>query len=119
MGNMKKYDKRIWGEYTVLDYTEFSENEKALTKHIVIEAGKNVSYQRHEHRREIWTVIQGVGEVVLDGEKRKMQKGDVIFVAQGVKHTVKAISELHFIEVQMGDELSEEDIERFEYNWEA
>lgn len=29
---------------------------------------------------------------------------------------VKAISELHIIEVQIGDKLIEEDIERFEWN---
>ena len=30
----------------------------------------------------------------------------------------KAIEELHIIEVQIGDELIEEDIERFEWEWE-
>lgn len=29
----------------------------------------------------------------------------------------KAIDELHIIEVQIGDELVEEDIERFEWDW--
>ena len=30
---------------------------------------------------------------------------------------IKAIDELHIIEVQIGDELIEEDIERFEWDW--
>lgn len=33
------------------------------------------------------------------------------------KHAVKAVTELHIIEVQVGDELTEDDIERLEWDW--
>lgn len=38
-------------------------------------------------------------------------------IRKGAKHAVKAISDLTFIEVQSGDLLVEEDIERFNYKW--
>jgi mannose-1-phosphate guanylyltransferase len=33
-------------------------------------------------------------------------------------HAIKAVSDLRLIEVQIGEELTEEDIERFEWEWE-
>jgi mannose-1-phosphate guanylyltransferase len=35
-----------------------------------------------------------------------------------VKHAVKALTDLRFIEVQSGDDLIEEDIDRYEFSWE-
>ena len=71
----------------------------------------------HSHRTEMWTVAEGKGTLVPDGETRVIQKGDTAFTEHGAKHAVKADSELHFIEVQVGDELTEEDIERFDWDW--
>lgn len=44
--------------------------------------------------------------------------GDVVCIHKGHKHAVKAVTDLHFVEVQMGDRLIEEDIERFDFDWE-
>ena len=55
--------------------------------------------------------------MVLDDEIRKVRKGEVVSIRKGQKHAVKATADLHIIEVQMGDKLFEEDIERFDWNW--
>lgn len=112
------YEKRFWGEYKVLDYVQYGDNEKSLTKHLMIENQKYISYQRHLHRREVWTVVNGEGEVILDGVRKKVKKGDVIQVEKGMKHTIRGEKNLHIVEVQIGSELTEEDIERFESVWE-
>ena len=39
------------------------------------------------------------------------------YIRPGMKHAIKADCELHIIEVQVGDELTEEDIERLEWDW--
>ncbi|MCH5229708.1 MAG: mannose-1-phosphate guanylyltransferase, partial [Muribaculaceae bacterium] len=57
------------------------------------------------------------GEIVLDGERKPVKRGDVINIPKGQKHALKAISSLTFIEVQHGSNLIEEDIERFPYEW--
>ncbi len=111
------YEERRWGEYKVVDEVEFADGYKALTKQLLIKAGKNISYQVHRHRDEVWTFIEGEGRLILDGVESKVERGTTICIKQGVKHAVKAITDLRFIEVQSGDLLVEEDIERFEWEW--
>lgn len=38
-----------------------------------------------------------------------------VYIHKGQKHVVKAVTDLHFIEVQTGDVLEENDIERMEW----
>jgi mannose-1-phosphate guanylyltransferase len=111
------YEERRWGEYKVVDTIEFPDGHKALTKQLVIRAGKNISYQVHHHRDEVWTFIDGEGLLVLDDVVTKVTRGDVINIKKGVRHAVRAISDLRFIEVQSGDKLVEDDIERFDWKW--
>lgn len=110
------YEKRIWGEYKVLDYNNQPDGENSLTKHLLIKAGQHLSYQRHKHRSEIWTFISGKGRLIIDDEVREVSRGDHVYIRPGVKHAIEAAGEdLHIIEVQIGSELTEEDIERFDW----
>ncbi len=110
-------EERRWGEYKVVDTAEFSDGYKSLTKQLKIKSGKSISYQVHRHRDEVWTFIDGEGELVLDDIRSVISRGDTITIKKGVKHAVRAISELTFIEVQSGNLLAEEDIEQFDYKW--
>lgn len=110
------YERRRWGEYRVLDLSVYPDGHRSLTKELVVESGKQLSYQRHFHRMEVWTVVSGTGEVVLNGEVSGVDAGSVILIAPGLMHAVRACTEMRVIEVQMGDFLVEEDIERFG-NW--
>ena len=112
------YEERRWGEYRVLDYTQYEDKTKSLTKHLMIEEGKSISYQCHLHRDEIWTVVDGEGKLLVDGQVKEVKRGDVAYIVAGRKHALYATKDLHFIEVQIGKELIEDDIERFEWNWE-
>jgi mannose-1-phosphate guanylyltransferase len=111
------YEERRWGWYKVLDYTKYDDGNEVLTKRISIFAGKNLSYQFHDKRNEIWTIVNGHGEILIDGFLRKVSSGDVVEIPSGVKHAIKAISDLEIIEVQRGSELIEEDIIRLEHKW--
>lgn len=114
------YEERRWGTYKVIDRHETADRQsRSLTKHLCIKAGKNISYQRHSYRDEVWTFVEGKGILVIDGETKEIQQGDVVYIRKGQKHAVKALTDLHFVEVQMGDRLVEEDIERFEWNWQG
>jgi mannose-1-phosphate guanylyltransferase len=103
------YEERRWGEYKVIDTIECADGHRALTKQLVIKAGKNISNQVHNHRDEVWTFV--------DGKVQTVTRGDVINIKKGTKHAVKAITDLRFIEVQSGDTLIEEDILRFDWTW--
>ena len=111
------YEERRWGTYKVLSDVEYDEGVRALTKTITLKAGKNISYQIHHHRDEVWTVVDGEGIFVLDGERRDIKRGDVCVIRREQLHAIKAVTELTFIEVQLGYPLVEEDIERFDYTW--
>lgn len=111
------YEERRWGSYRVLDSTTYSDGCMSLTKVIQIKSGRYISYQIHNNREEVWTVVDGEGVVVLDGERRNVSRGDVVVIKQGQKHAIKATTDLQIVEVQMGSSLVEEDIERFEWEW--
>lgn len=111
------YEERRWGTYRVLDDTIYADGNHALTKSITLKEGKNISYQIHHHRAETWTFVQGEGIFVLDGVERRVKAGDTVHIPVEHYHAIKALTELTFIEVQCGNPLIEEDIERFEWEW--
>ena len=111
------YESRQWGEYKVLSQESNGAGMCSLEKLLIINKGKQLSYQRHAYRSEVWMVTEGTGEVVLDGEVQPVARGSVISVSAGKKHAVRAIDELHIFEVQLGSDLVEEDIERFGFYW--
>ena len=112
------YERRDWGEYRVLDYKVHKDEKNSLTKELVIAPDQHISYQRHKHRTEVWTFTEGEGDLILEGKVIRVRRGDVAVIKAGMKHAIKAIDgELHIIEVQIGDELTEEDIERIDWDW--
>ncbi len=111
------YEERRWGNYRVLDNTTYSDGYMSLTKVLHLKSGRYISYQIHEHRQEVWTIVDGEGIVVLDGVMSRVSRGDVVAIKKGQKHAIKAVSDLQIVEVQMGDSLVEEDIRRFDWEW--
>lgn len=111
------YEERRWGTYKVIDSIEFEDGFCALTKQLTLNPGCSISYQKHNCRDEVWTFIAGEGEIVIDGERKPVKRGDVIQIAKGHLHALRATTPLTFIEVQEGSNLIEEDIERFPYEW--
>lgn len=112
------FEEKRWGWYRVLEYKVQSAGREVLTKRLCIYAGKNVSYQYHHNRREVWVIVAGEGEFILDGVLSMIKAGDVIDIPVGAKHGIKAIQDLEMIEVQLGSKLEEEDIVRLSFDWE-
>lgn len=111
------YEERRWGEYKVIDSISFPDGFCALTKQLNIHPGCSISYQRHSFREEIWTFVDGEGEIVVDGERRPVRRGDVVRIARRQLHALRAVTPLTLIEVQQGSNLVEDDIERFDFTW--
>ena len=119
------YEERRWGTYRVLDDSYYDRvypdgtrrSRHALTKSITLKEGKNISYQIHHHRSETWTFVEGEGIFVLDGYEQRVKAGDTVIIPVEHWHSIKALTELTFIEVQSGNPLVEEDIERKEWKW--
>jgi mannose-1-phosphate guanylyltransferase len=111
------YEEREWGEYKVLDYVAYGDGTSSLTKSLYIKAGKSISYQSHAIRDEIWTIVDGTGDLLIDGHVRNVRRGDVAYIVKGQKHAIRAITDLRLIEVQIGLELVETDIQRYDWKW--
>lgn len=104
--------KRPWGIYSNI----YEKEDGFKVKRISVNPGQKLSLQLHHRRAEHWVVVQGEGIVQLDDEFKNVKKGDHIYIKVEQKHRIECTSEepLIFIEVQIGDYLGEDDIERFE-----
>ncbi|KZE69016.1 hypothetical protein AWM68_01750 [Fictibacillus phosphorivorans] len=113
-----RYVEKWWGNYKILEKSMTNEGKQSLTKIINVLPGCNISYQWHKERQEIWTIVSGTGEFILNDQLTSIKTGDVLQIAKGSRHAVKAVTPLQIIEVQLGSLLSEEDITRITYSWE-
>ena len=85
-------------------------------KQFVVRPGSRLSLQRHRRRAEHWQVVRGEGTVTRGKEIVRLLPGESIDIPLGVLHRVESVGKenLVVIEVQMGDYVGEDDIERFE-----
>ncbi len=104
-------ENRPWGRFFVL-YSE----PRFKIKKIEVNPGERLSYQYHEKRSEVWTIIEGKGFLTLDGKTKTYKSGDTILIPKGKKHRVenKENKKLVFVEVQTGSYFGEDDIFRLE-----
>lgn len=109
---------RNWGFYKVLN-TYKTKEENIKIKYLKVMADKNISYQYHNFRDEIWHISSGNGIIIIDGKRKKITSGDIVKVKRGQKHSIKALTDLEIIEIQSGQKTVESDIVRLEKNWES
>jgi mannose-6-phosphate isomerase len=104
-------DQRPWGTFTVLD-----EGPGYKVKRIEVYPEKRLSYQKHSKRAEHWMVVAGKAKVTLDGSEISLSIGQTIDIAIGAAHRIENIGagNLIFIEIQRGDYLGEDDIQRLQ-----
>lgn len=102
---------RPWGYYLVLH-----EDIGYKVKQIVVKPGSRLSLQRHRRRAEHWQVVRGEAEVTRGKEILRLLPGRSIDIPLGALHRVESVGKetLVIIEVQMGEYVGEDDIERFE-----
>ena len=99
-----RFAEKSWGTYKVIDV-----HPGSMTIKVTLRAGNRMKYHSHEHRDEVWNVIEGKGRVVVDGVERQIQTGDVIQLPVGCKHTLIADTDMNVIEVQMGMDITQSD----------
>lgn len=103
-------ENRPWGTFKVL-----SEGPSYKIKELTVSAGGALSLQKHRHRSEFWTVISGEATVTLNNEIQTLTSQQSIHIPQQAIHCLenKGTEPLIIIELQYGDYLGEDDIERF------
>ena len=111
-------EDRIWGAF----YNLF-ESDDVKVKELIVDPGKGMSFQKHFKRSEIWLVSKG--SCVINYSKDSPDNRNSITLNKFDQYNVP-IEEwhqitnpfnqpCHIIEIQYGEAVIEEDIERVEY----
>ena len=84
-----------------------------LIKRLCIRAGQRISLQRHHHRSEHWVVVAGSGSLLCATQTIDAAAGTTLLIPCGALHRATAgAQDLLIVEVQRGELLREDDIER-------
>lgn len=103
--------ERPWGTYTVLE-----ENSHYKIKRIEVLPGQRLSLHKHHHRSEHWIVVSGSALVTCGEREFMVNVNESTFIPIGEQHRLQNPGKiaLVIIEVQSGEYLGEDDIVRFQ-----
>ena len=102
--------RRPWGAFQ-----QFATNEPVTVKIITVEPGHRLSLQRHEHRGELWQVLDVPIDVEVDGRTWSAEVGEQIWVPLGAVHRMANSGDRpgRLLEIAFGH-FDEDDIERLQ-----
>lgn len=111
------HGEQAWGYYQVLNYSAQSDGDATLIKNMVVYSKQSLKYRFHVLRDLIFMVVDGTGKVVLESEVSNIKRGDVIHIDRGHKYSIYADTDLSLIEVQIGKDLSDNDMVLCDWEW--
>lgn len=105
---------RPWGYYESIDH-----GDRYQVKRLTVKAGASLSLQLHHHRAEHWVVVSGTAKVTRGEETYILSENESTYIPVGTMHRLENPGKLmlEIIEVQSGSYLNEDDIVRFEDNY--
>jgi len=100
-----------WGSYQVLDV-----GEGFQVKRLTVHPGAALSLQAHNFRVEHWVVVTGTARVTVGDEIKILEKNEAVYIPPKARHRLENPGNvtMELIEVQLGSYLGEDDIIRFE-----
>ena len=102
---------RPWGWYRVID-----DSDDHKVKEIQVNPKSRLSLQSHSKRSEVWTVINGEAFVTINDKSFLLKLNESIFIPVESQHRLenKTDKPLNIIEIQTGTYFGEDDIRRYE-----
>jgi mannose-6-phosphate isomerase-like protein (cupin superfamily) len=96
-----------WGSSTLL---KTDARHQLLLLRIAPDAGLAAHY--HLHRRKRWIVLNGLLQLDIDGQTRRMRAGEIVEINEESVHALRNIGKIpaELYEVQMGEYFGDEDI---------
>ena len=81
---------------SILDATNAPVQNQSLAEASLPAGGET---QRHYHKlsEEIYFILDGQGEMEVDGEKQGVSPGDAILIGAGAWHQVSALTDIRFL----------------------
>ena len=103
--------QRPWGSFETVD-----EGPGFQVKRLTVRPGASISLQSHHHRAENWVIVKGTAKVTKDEDTFLLTEDQSIHIPIGGVHRLANPGSipLEVIEVQVGNYLGEDDIVRFE-----
>ncbi len=104
---------RPWGWYAIIHGTD---NSGYKVKKIGVSPKSRLSLQSHDRRSEHWVIIKGCARVQVGGDFLELRENQHVYIPKKTLHRMENIGdeEVEFIETQIGDYLGEDDIIRYE-----
>ena len=102
--------ERPWGQFQ-----QFVSNEQVTVKIITIQPGHRLSLQKHQHRGEMWQILDVPIDVTVGDKQWSAQPGEMVWVPCGATHRMgnSGREPGRLLEVAFGH-FDESDIERLE-----
>ena len=102
---------RPWGWYE-----QRGEGQRFQVKYLMVKPGAKLSLQSHHHRAEHWIVVSGTAEVVVDDKTFLLTENESTYIPLGARHRLGNPGRVPalLVEVQSGSYLGEDDIVRYE-----
>lgn len=94
------------GDFTTLVSPEELRGHGRLFSRIALEKGASIGEHDHTNDFEVYYILSGKGLVNDNGEEVVVEAGDVIYTADGAKHSIENIGDdvLDFLAVVLYDE---------------
>ena len=102
---------RPWGHYEIL-----AEGDAFKVKRLMVKPGAKLSLQMHQHRAEHWVVVCGEAEIINGDQVIRLTVNQSTYIPKRTRHRLAnpGNTPLYVIEVQSGEYLGEDDIQRFD-----
>lgn len=102
---------RPWGSFRII-----GDGDGFQVKEIVVNEGGILSLQRHKHRSERWTILEGRARVTRDTVVDDLEPDQTVDIPVGCVHRLEnvGVGVLRLVELQLGTVICETDIERLE-----
>lgn len=105
--------ERPWGWYATV---HGDDNSGHKVKKICVYPGRRLSLQSHSHRSEHWVIVHGHAKVQIGHDFLELKQNQHVYIPKQTLHRMENIGEddVIFIETQIGTYLGEDDITRYE-----
>lgn len=109
MNKINQLYERPWGTYQTLAL-----DDNFQIKILTVFPGGRLSLQRHFKRAEHWVVVKGAPTITLGDIQKKYTVNQAIYIPIETLHRIENHTDqpCQLVEVQVGDYLGEDDIER-------
>jgi mannose-1-phosphate guanylyltransferase / mannose-6-phosphate isomerase len=103
--------RRPWGSYESL-----GQGTKHQIAQIMVEPGGRISLESHEHLAEHWVVVSGQATITVGENTTDFVTGQYVHIDKQQDHQLenRAREPLIIVKVQIGSNLGEDDIKRFD-----